>query len=129
MLKFSIITLTAFVTVLVSTTRYVFKVFNKDVSRYLPLFAMAYGIILAVCGYYFTDVSFGDTIIDAIFIGLTNGASACGINQIGKQLNKETPEPDYTPDIPIEMLNQFVDSIQVPDEYIKGMDENDIDVP
>ena len=26
------------------------------------------------------------------------------------------------------MLNQFVDSIQVPDEYIKGMDENDIDV-
>ena len=75
MLKFSIITLTAFVTVLVSTTRYVFKVFNKDISRYLPLFAMAYGIILAVCGYYFTDISFGDTIIDAIFIGLTNASS------------------------------------------------------
>ena len=89
MLEFSIITLSTFVTILVSTTRYVASIFKRDISYYLPIFAIIYGVILAVCGYYFTNVDMGSNIIEAIFIGISTGAGACGINQVGKQLNKK----------------------------------------
>lgn len=124
MLEFSIITLSSFVTILVSTTRYIASLFKKDISYYLPIFAIIYGIILAVCGYYFTDVEMGNNIIEAVFIGISTGAGACGINQVGKQLTKKSgstnedvpsdEEPDLTAD-------EFANAI-CPDE-----DDNDID--
>ena len=89
MLEFSIITLSSFVTILVSTTKYIASLFKKDISYYLPIFAIIYGIILSVCGYYFTDVEMGNNIIEAVFIGISTGAGAVGINQVGKQLNKK----------------------------------------
>ena len=126
MLEFSIITLSSFVTILVSTTRYIASLFKKDISYYLPIFAIIYGIILAVCGYYFTDVEMGNNIIEAVFIGISTGAGACGINQVGKQLTKKSgstdedvpssEEPDLTAD-------EFANAI-CPDE-----DDTDIDVP
>jgi cysteine synthase len=35
------------------------------------------------------DVDMGTNLVEAIFIGISSGASATGINQVGKQLNKD----------------------------------------
>jgi cysteine synthase len=35
------------------------------------------------------DVDMGNNLVEAIFIGISSGASSVGINQIGKQLNKD----------------------------------------
>lgn len=89
MLQFSIITITTFVTMLVSTTRYIATAcFRKDISRTLPLFSIIYGVGLALAGYYATNVDMGNNVIEAFFIGLSAGAAATGFNQVGKQLYK-----------------------------------------
>lgn len=89
MLQFSIITITTFVTMLVSTTRYIATAcFRKDISRTLPIFSIVYGVALAIAGYYATNVDMGNNIIEAFFIGLSAGAAATGFNQVGKQLYK-----------------------------------------
>lgn len=128
MLEFSIITLSTFVTLLVSTTRYIATIFKKDISYYLPIFAIIYGVILSVCGYYFTDVEMGNNIIEAIFIGLSSGAGACGVNQVGKQLyKKELLES-------MNVLNETEALTDVADEEFANTvnpddDDTDIDVP
>lgn len=87
MLQFSIITITTFVTMLVSTTRFIATAcFRKDISRILPIFSITYGVILALAGYYATNVDMGNNVIEAFFIGLSAGAAATGFNQVGKQL-------------------------------------------
>ena len=89
MLQFSIITITTFVTMLVSTTRYIATAcFRKDISRILPIFSIVYGVALALAGYYATNVDMGNNVIEAFFIGLSAGAAATGFNQVGKQLYK-----------------------------------------
>ena len=89
MLQFSIITITTFVTMLVSTTRYIATAcFRKDISKTLPIFSIVYGVILALAGYYTTNVDMGNNVIEAFFIGLSAGAAATGFNQVGKQLYK-----------------------------------------
>lgn len=89
MLQFSIITITTFVTMLVSTTRYIATAcFRKDISRTLPIFSIVYGVALALAGYYATNVDMGNNVIEAFFIGLSAGAAATGFNQVGKQLYK-----------------------------------------
>lgn len=89
MLQFSIITITTFVTMLVSTTRYIATAcFRKDISRTLPIFSIVYGVALAIAGYYATNVDMGNNVIEAFFIGLSAGAAATGFNQVGKQLYK-----------------------------------------
>lgn len=126
MLEFSIITLSTFVTILVSTTRYIATIFKKDVSYYLPIFAIVYGILLAVCGYYFTNVAMGNNIIEAVFIGLSSGAGACGINQVGKQLYKKellSGVPDNTEVLDDVVADEFASAVN-PDD-----DNTDIDVP
>lgn len=90
MLQFSIITITTFVTMLVSTTRFIATAcFRKDISRVLPIFSITYGIILALAGYYATNVEMGNNVIEAFFIGLSAGAAATGFNQVGKQLYRD----------------------------------------
>lgn len=87
-MEFSIITISAFVMLLVSVTRYVGATcFKKDISKFLPMFAICYGVILAVAGYYTPDVDMGKNLIEAIFLGISTGAGATGIHQVGKQLN------------------------------------------
>lgn len=94
MLEFSIITISTFVTILVSTTRYIATAcFKKDISKVLPLFAIAYGIVLGIAGYYTPDIEMGKNLVEAIFIGISTGAAATGFNQVGKQLYKNTLNP------------------------------------
>lgn len=118
-MEFSIITISAFVTLLVSVTRYIGKVcVKKDISKFLPIFAIVYGVILAIAGYFTPDVDMGKNIIEAIFLGISTGAAATGINQVGKQLNKsdDVTEEDTQEDIE--------------DPGIQAVrEETDIDVP
>lgn len=130
MLEFSIITLSSFVTILVSTTKYIASLFKKDISYYLPIFAIIYGIILSVCGYYFTDVEMGNNIIEAVFIGISTGAGAVGINQVGKQLNKKgkSPNEDVPSNDDISLTTDEFANVVRPVEA-DAPNDTDIDVP
>ena len=89
MLEFSIITISVFVRILVSTTRYISTdCFKKDISNILPILSIIYGIGLAIAGYYLPDVDMGDNIVEAIFLGIATGAAAVGYHQVGKQMDK-----------------------------------------
>ena len=101
MLEFSIITIGSFVTMLDSITKYIGKFcFKKDISRAIPIFSIIYGVTLGICGFYTPSVEMGKNLIEAVFIGLSAGAAATGINQVGKQLNKKedvgTPIDQWT---------------------------------
>ena len=89
MLEFSIFTIVTFVTILNDLTKYIADLlFRKNINKYIPLFSIMYGILLGVMGYNIADVDMGNNVIEAIFIGISAGSSAVGINQIGKQLDK-----------------------------------------
>lgn len=93
MLEFSIITISTFVTMLNEGLKYfVDIVFKKDISRYIPIFSVIFGIILGIAGYHIPTVDMGNNIVEAIFIGISAGSAATGVNQIGKQLNKKEPQ-------------------------------------
>lgn len=128
MLQFSIITLSTFVTILVSTTRYIASLFKRDISYYLPIFAIIYGIILSVCGYYFTDVEMGNNIIEAVFIGLSAGAGACGINQVGKQLNKKGNQTEGDVPPTVQLPNDEI-ADDVAQNESEDSDDTNIDIP
>lgn len=90
MLTFSIITITAFVSFLDTLTITIMKNFVKgDFKKFIPLFSLAYGLGLGIAGYYTPNVDMGTNIIEAIFIGLSAGAAATGVDQVGKQLGKK----------------------------------------
>jgi hypothetical protein len=95
---------------LVSTTRFIATAcFRKDISRVLPIFSITYGIILALAGYYATNVEMGNNVIEAFFIGLSAGAAATGFNQVGKQLYKDLDidfSNDTTEDEPEDVSTQ-----------------------
>lgn len=92
MLEFSIITISSAVTVLNDTVKNISThVFNKDISRFIPIFSVLFGILLGIAGFYLTDVDMGENVVEAIFIGIAAGSAATGVNQISKQLNK-TPK-------------------------------------
>ena len=89
MLEFSIVTISTFVAMLNECTKYFVKlIFKKDIKKYIPIFSVLYGIILSIAGYYMTSVEMGNNVIEAIFIGISAGAAATGIHQIGKQFGK-----------------------------------------
>lgn len=92
MLQFSIITITTFVTILNNIVIYIAdkcfpEVAGKDFKKYIPLFSIAFGLILGVIGYLTPNVEMGNNMIEAIFIGLSAGSAATGVDQIGKQLD------------------------------------------
>ena len=90
MLEFSIISISTFVTILNEVVKYLANtVFKKDVSRYVPMFYILFGIVLGVVGFYMPDVEMGNNVVESIFIGIAAGSAATGVNQIGKQLNKK----------------------------------------
>ena len=90
MLTFSIITITAFVSFLDTLTIAIMKNFVKgDFKKFIPLFSLVYGLGLGIAGYFTPNVDMGTNIIEAIFIGLSAGAAATGVDQVGKQLGKK----------------------------------------
>jgi len=85
---------------------------KKDVSKYIPACSIVFGIILGIAGYYTTGVDMGNNIVEAIFIGISAGAAATGIHQVGKQLNKTDEAHGLSPE---EMIKFIGDSINVCD--------------
>lgn len=103
MLQFSIITITSFVTLLDTLTIVIGGgLFNRDkVKRLIPVFSIIYGVALGIAGFYTDNVEMGSNIIEAIFIGISAGAAATGIDQVEKQLTKPT-----NPSV-VELGNEF----------------------
>lgn len=89
MLEFSIATISVFVSTLNELTKYITKTYiKKDISRYIPLFSLLYGLILGISGFFIPSVEMGSNIVEAIFIGLSAGAASTGIHQVYKQQTK-----------------------------------------
>ena len=88
-MKLSIVTIGMFVGLLNQGTKYIVTNFiKKDVSKFIPILSVVYGIILAVVGYFMPTIEMGSDIIEAIIIGVSAGSSSTGIHQIAKQLTK-----------------------------------------
>ena len=111
MLQFSILTIGTFVTMLDSITIFIGKAcFKKDIKKVIPIFSLIFGLALGIAGYYTPNVDMGANLIEAIFIGLSAGAAATGVNQVGKQLGKNDDMSSI-----ILYLKKFLDSIEVPE--------------
>lgn len=90
MLSLSVLTISTFVGLLNQCVKQISETtFKKDITRYIPLFSLGFGIILGIVGYFAPGVDMGDNIIEAFFIGLSAGAASTGVHQVGKQLGKE----------------------------------------
>lgn len=124
MLEFSIVTISTFVAMLNECTKYFTKlIFKKDIKKYIPIFSVLYGIILSIAGYYMTSVEMGNNIIEAIFIGISAGAAATGIHQIGKQFGKTddgTSAGDDETDIEIPTFNLDDQTFESGDEAMSN---------
>ena len=128
-MQFSIVTISSFVALLNQATKYIATNFiKKDVSKYIPVCSVIYGIILGVAGYFLTDVEMGGNIIEAIFIGAMSGSASTGVHQISKQLSPEKVQKiatvmaavatDYEPTTDVEDETPVDDCI--PEEEICG---------
>lgn len=112
MLQFSILTIGTFVTMLDSITIFIGTAcFKKDIKKVIPIFSLVFGLILGIAGYYTPNVDMGANLIEAIFIGLSAGAAATGVNQVGKQLGKSDDMSSI-----ILYLKKFIDSVEVPED-------------
>lgn len=88
-MEFSIVTIGAFVAILNQITKYIATNFiKKDVTKFIPICSVVYGVILGIIGFYLSDVEMGNNIVEAIFIGISAGSASTGVHQIGKQLTK-----------------------------------------
>lgn len=95
MLEFSIVSISAFVSVLNELTKTIANnCFKKSVNRYIPIFSLVYGVALAICGFYIPDTYFGNNLVEAIFIGLSAGGAAVGVHQTFHQLSKPSENGD-----------------------------------
>ena len=113
MLQFSILTIGTFVTMLDSISILICKIcFKKDIKKIVPILSLIFGLALGIAGYYTPDVDMGNNLIEAIFIGLSAGAAATGVNQVGRQLTKNE---QYDASATVLDLKKFIDSIDVPE--------------
>ena len=99
-MEFSIITISAFVAIANEATKKISDdVFKFDIHRYIPIFSIVYGVILGIVGYFGEFEGFGESVVTAIFIGMSSGAAATGCHQIGKQLatNNTSDTPTEEP--------------------------------
>lgn len=87
-MELTIATITAFVGVLNEGTKSIAKCFGKDINRFIPIFSIVYGVILGVCGYYMTDVTIGNSLLESVIIGVSAGLASTGCHQVFHQLSK-----------------------------------------
>ena len=114
MLQFSILTIGTFVTMLDSISILICKIcFNKDIKKIVPILSLIFGLGLGIAGYYTPNVDMGNNLLEAIFIGLSAGAAATGVNQVGRQLTKNE---QYDASATVLDLKKFIDSIDVPED-------------
>ena len=74
---------------LAQATKYVATNFiKKDVSRFIPICSVIYGIILSIIGHYTSTTNIGSNLIEAIFIGASAGGASVAGHQTYKQLSK-----------------------------------------
>jgi hypothetical protein len=85
--------------------------FKKDIRRVIPIFSLIFGLALGIAGYFTPNVDMGGNLVEAVFIGLSAGAAATGVNQVGKQLGKNDDMSSI-----ILYLKKFLDSIEVPED-------------
>lgn len=108
----SIVTIGAFVATLNQGTKYIATNFIKrDISKWIPVFSVIYGIILGIIGFYVPEANMGSSLVEAIFIGIAAGSGSTGIHQIIKQHTKETPEESATIAKLIELQSSINDVI------------------
>lgn len=103
-MKLSIVTIGIFVGMLNQATKYLDNnIIKKDLSKYIPICSVVFGILLGVIGYFMPDVEMGTDLLEAIFIGASAGSASTGVHQIYKQHTKTTniqtiiPEPEESP--------------------------------
>ena len=95
MLQFSILTIGTFVTMLDSISIFIGETsFKKDIKKIVPILSLVFGLVLGIAGYYTPNVDMGSNLIEAIFIGLSAGSAATGVNQVSKQLYKDEDNND-----------------------------------
>lgn len=97
-LNFSIATIATFVGILDQITKTMFNTYGKkEWDKFIPIFSIAYGLILGISGYFIPNVDMGNNIIEAIFVGLSAGAASTGIHQIyHQQIKDDTTESSTT---------------------------------
>lgn len=126
MLELSIVSISSFVTFLDTVTIVIGRqCFKKDINRFIPIFSLVYGLALGIAGYYTPNIDMGSNLIEAIFIGLSAGAAATGINQVGKQLSKD----DTTSSVLLKVQNYLASLIDIVDEEVEddSEEENEIE--
>ena len=124
--NFSILTISPFVGVLNEATKSVAKCFKKDISRYIPIFSLVYGVILGIAGYYIPGLDFGHNLVEAIFAGLVGGGAATGVHQTFHQISSKTDDAkSETSDI---NNDEDSSSTDVPEED-ESITLEDVDIP
>lgn len=110
MLQFSIISIAAFVAGGNECIKLIGRSLNKDWNKYIPICSLVIGVILGLAGYFIPNVDMGNNIVEAIFIGLSAGASATGVHQVGKQLMKEDKK-EQSFSIPVDTIYEAMNAV------------------
>lgn len=117
MLEFTIATISVFVAALNELVKTIsLKCFNYDIKKFIPLFSVGFGLILGILGYFAPNVTMGNNIIEAIFIGIAAGGNAVGFHQIYKQLSKG--DVNINDDLDVDETPSSEDPVVSEDEVI-----------
>ena len=89
--ELTIVTIGAFVAALNQATKYIATNFIKrDISKFIPICSVIYGLILGIIGFYLPNANMGSDLVEAVLIGISAGSASTGCHQIVKQLTKST---------------------------------------
>ena len=89
--ELTIVTIGAFVAALNQATKYIATNFIKrDISKFIPICSVIYGLVLGIIGFYLPNANMGNTLVEAVLIGISAGSASTGCHQIVKQLTKST---------------------------------------
>lgn len=89
--ELTIVTIGAFVAALNQATKYIATNFIKrDISKFIPICSVIYGLVLGVIGFYLPNANMGNNLVEAVLIGISAGSASTGCHQIVKQLTKST---------------------------------------
>ena len=92
--ELTIVTIGAFVAALNQATKYIATNFIKrDISKFIPICSVIYGLILGIIGFYLPNANMGNNLVEAILIGISAGSASTGCHQIVKQLTKPVTSP------------------------------------